>query len=73
VWGGLTILSTGNFDFSSRKRLRNVKISAFVLDLLYDLVYSSRLNFVFFNFRAHLPGVYTNIAMYIDWIAETLY
>jgi len=23
--------------------------------------------------RAHLPGVYTNIAMYIDWIAETLY
>ena len=24
-------------------------------------------------FRSHLPGVYTNIAMYIDWIAETLY
>lgn len=24
-------------------------------------------------FRAHLPGVYTNIAMYIDWIADTLY
>ena len=24
-------------------------------------------------FRAHLPGVYTNVAMYIDWIAETLY
>ena len=23
--------------------------------------------------RAHLPGVYTNIAMYIDWIADTLY
>lgn len=23
--------------------------------------------------RAHLPGVYTNIAMYIDWIDETLY
>ncbi|XP_023345139.1 serine proteinase stubble isoform X1 [Eurytemora carolleeae] len=23
--------------------------------------------------RAHLPGVYTNIAMYIDWVAETLY
>jgi len=23
--------------------------------------------------RAHLPGVYTNIAMYIDWVADTLY
>jgi len=23
--------------------------------------------------RSHLPGVYTNVAMYIDWIAETLY
>ena len=23
--------------------------------------------------RQHLPGVYTNIAMYIDWVAETLY
>ena len=28
---------------------------------------------IIFIFRAHLPGVYTNIAMYIDWVAETLY
>ena len=27
----------------------------------------------FYCFRSHLPGVYTNVAMYIDWIAETLY
>ena len=29
--------------------------------------------FTVYCFRSHLPGVYTNVAMYIDWIAETLY
>ena len=23
--------------------------------------------------RAHLPGVYTNIANYMDWVEQTLY
>ena len=23
--------------------------------------------------RAHLPGVYTNIANYVDWVEETVY
>ena len=42
--------------------------------ILKLFIFSGPINSItVYIFRAHLPGVYTNIANYIDWVAETLY